>query len=38
MKIEQVQLKNDQELSGTVTMVAVGNIYYRTGGLKHAAR
>jgi Tfp pilus assembly protein PilO len=28
IRIEQVQLKNDSDLSGTITMTAKGNIYY----------
>ena len=34
MRIEQLQLKNDQELSGTISMIAVGNIYYRDAGYR----
>jgi Tfp pilus assembly protein PilO len=30
VRIEQVQLKNDQNMNGIVTMAAKGNIYYRT--------
>lgn len=35
IKIEQIQLKNDQQLSGMLTMIATGNIYYRTSGSKN---
>jgi Tfp pilus assembly protein PilO len=29
VQLEQLQLKNDQDLNGLVTMVARGNVYYR---------
>jgi Tfp pilus assembly protein PilO len=32
VRIEQVQLKNDQNMSGIVTMAVRGNIYYRISG------